>query len=112
MILVFLGVIIVGYASSETQSAATHDSHQPLQPLQPQRRIDQSLQPASSTDAPANDNSDATVDGGTSATRAALGGVLVVGSQLFTALQMCLEERFVTGYNMPALLAVGYEVCS
>lgn len=38
-----------------------------------------------------------------------LGNGLVVLSQLFTALQMCLEERFVTGYNLPALVAVGSE---
>jgi len=41
--------------------------------------------------------------------RAMVGNLLVVGSQVFTALQMCLEEKFVTGYNMPALLAVGWE---
>jgi len=38
-----------------------------------------------------------------------LGDLLVVFSQLFTALQMVLEERFVTGHSMPALLAVGCE---
>tara|TARA_B110001452_G_scaffold210833_1_gene181263 strand:+ start:1020 stop:2297 length:1278 start_codon:yes stop_codon:yes gene_type:complete len=38
-----------------------------------------------------------------------LGDVLVVGSQLFAALQMVLEETFVTGHNMPALQAVGCE---
>ena len=38
-----------------------------------------------------------------------IGNLLVVFSQMFTALQMCLEERFVKGYNMPALLAVGWE---
>jgi len=38
-----------------------------------------------------------------------LGDLLVVFSQLFTSLQMVLEERFVTGHRMPALLAVGCE---
>jgi len=38
-----------------------------------------------------------------------LGNVLVVLSQLFVALQMCLEERFVTGFKVPALVAVGNE---
>ena len=40
---------------------------------------------------------------------ALLGDALVVASQLFTAAQMVVEERFVTGYNIPALLAVGWE---
>lgn len=38
-----------------------------------------------------------------------LGDILVVGSQLFAALQMVLEETFVTGHNIPALQAVGCE---
>jgi len=33
----------------------------------------------------------------------------VVVSQLFVATQMCIEERFVTGHDMPALLTVGCE---
>ena len=40
---------------------------------------------------------------------ALVGNVLVVLSQGFTALQMVVEERFVTGYSVPALLAVGWE---
>ncbi|KAL3913016.1 MAG: hypothetical protein SGPRY_008133 [Prymnesium sp.] len=40
-------------------------------------------------------------------------GVFTVGAAstltLFTALQMCVEERFVTGYKLPALVAVGNE---
>ena len=35
--------------------------------------------------------------------QALLGAMLVVASQVFTALQMCLEERFVTGYDLPAV---------
>lgn len=38
-----------------------------------------------------------------------LGNALVVGSQLFTAVQMCVEERFLLGYSVPALVAVGWE---
>jgi len=37
------------------------------------------------------------------------GDALVVVSQLFVATQMCIEERFVTGHDMPALLTVGCE---
>ena len=44
-----------------------------------------------------------------SASSPLFGNFLVVFSQLFTALQMCLEERFVAGYNVPALVAVGNE---
>ena len=43
------------------------------------------------------------------ATNPLLGDALVVCAQLFTALQMCLEERFCKGYNVPALVAVGWE---
>ena len=42
-------------------------------------------------------------------TQALLGSLLVVAAQCFTALQMVVEERFVTGYNVPALMAVGWE---
>jgi drug/metabolite transporter (DMT)-like permease len=38
-----------------------------------------------------------------------LGGAFVVISQMFTALQMCVEERFVNGYHAPALAVVGWE---
>ena len=38
-----------------------------------------------------------------------LGDACVVLSQVFYALQMCLEERFVVGYKIPALQAVGWE---
>merc|ERR1712228_920370 len=38
-----------------------------------------------------------------------LGNGLVVLSQLFTASQMVLEERFVSGHNVSALQAVGWE---
>jgi len=37
------------------------------------------------------------------------GDVLVVAAQIFTAVQMVVEERFVSGHDMPALLAVGCE---
>ena len=77
---VFVGVITVGCASSLAAEAA----------------------PASAA---------ATAAAATSGagTRAVVGSLLVVVSQMFTAVQMCLEERFVTGYNLPALLAVGWE---
>lgn len=38
-----------------------------------------------------------------------LGSVLTAFAQLFTASQMCLEEKFCHGYGTPALLAVGWE---
>jgi drug/metabolite transporter (DMT)-like permease len=40
---------------------------------------------------------------------ALLGNALVIISQIFTASQMVVEERFLTGYSLPALVAVGWE---
>ncbi|KAF8058115.1 SLC35F6 [Scenedesmus sp. PABB004] len=39
------------------------------------------------------------------------GDALVVGAQMFTALQFILEEKFLVKYKVPALLAVGLEGC-
>ena len=58
---------------------------------------------ASSTD------SAATASSEHATTQAMVGSALVVASQVFTALQMVAEEKFVTGYNAPALMAVGWE---
>eukprot|EP00908_Phaeocystis_cordata_P026792 Transcript_9298.p1 GENE.Transcript_9298~~Transcript_9298.p1 ORF type:complete len:409 (-),score=129.10 Transcript_9298:141-1367(-) len=52
---------------------------------------------------------DAPAEAATPSSNALLGDLLVVFSQLFTSLQMVLEERFVTGHRMPALVAVGCE---
>ena len=38
-----------------------------------------------------------------------LGDLLIVIAQIVTATQMVVEEKFVTGHNVPALLAVGWE---
>lgn len=37
------------------------------------------------------------------------GDLLIVMAQIVTATQMVVEEKFVTGHNVPALLAVGWE---
>jgi len=39
----------------------------------------------------------------------ALGAVFILIAQVFTAIQFIIEEKFVTGKNIPALQAVGYE---
>lgn len=88
MFLVFMGVLVVGSASS--MIAGEQPSGQ-----QQQAQHDVRQQASASTSK--------------AGARAMLGNALVVFSQLFTALQMCLEERFVTGYNAPALVAVGWE---
>ena len=87
MFLVFMGVLVVGSASSMIGGAAIGQ--------QQQAQHDVRQQASASTSK--------------AGSRAMLGNALVVFSQLFTALQMCLEERFVTGYNAPALVAVGWE---
>ena len=38
-----------------------------------------------------------------------LGDVLIVSAQVVTAFQMCVEEKFLTGKDIPALQAVGWE---
>ena len=38
-----------------------------------------------------------------------LGNTLIVVAQVVTAVQMVVEERYVSGKNIPALQAVGYE---
>lgn len=52
---------------------------------------------------------DAAEDGGEGVGNPRLGDACVVLSQVFYAVQMCLEERFVVGYKIPALQAVGWE---
>lgn len=37
------------------------------------------------------------------------GDLLIIAAQIVTASQMVIEEKFVTRYNVPALLAVGWE---
>jgi len=37
------------------------------------------------------------------------GDLLIVMAQIVTATQMVVEEKFITGHNVPALLAVGWE---
>lgn len=37
------------------------------------------------------------------------GDLLIIAAQVVTATQMVIEEKFVTRYNVPALLAVGWE---
>jgi len=51
----------------------------------------------------------ATADSRRSGNAAMLGNALVIVSQVFTASQMVVEERFVTGFSVPALVAVGWE---
>jgi len=43
------------------------------------------------------------------ADEAFLGNMLIIVAQVITAVQMCIEEKFVGGYNIPALQAVGWE---
>ena len=90
MLLVFAGVLTVGTAST-AMAAADADSSQGDGSLgsggSGGSGSGGSGQPASSH----------------ARGQALLGSVLVVASQLFTALQMCLEERFVTGYDLPAV---------
>jgi hypothetical protein len=92
MVLVFAGVLTVGSASALNVNG-----------LDPQW-----IANASSTELD-DEIREQLSDEVRAAARAMLGNVLVVGSQVFTALQMCLEERFVTGYSLPALVAVGWE---
>jgi len=40
-----------------------------------------------------------------------LGDILIIVAQVVTAVQMVVEEKFVGGYNVSALQAVGYEGC-
>ena len=40
-----------------------------------------------------------------------LGDSFVVGAQLLAALQFIVEEKYLTRYSVPALLAVGLEGC-
>lgn len=40
---------------------------------------------------------------------AALGDLMIVAAQIIVAVQMVVEEKFVNGKNIPALLAVGWE---
>ena len=40
-----------------------------------------------------------------------LGDCFVVGAQLLAALQFIVEEKYLTRYSVPALLAVGLEGC-
>lgn len=37
------------------------------------------------------------------------GDLLIIAAQIVTATQMVVEEKFVTGYRVPALQAVGWE---
>ena len=38
-----------------------------------------------------------------------LGNALVIGAQILVAAQVCVEERFVAGYRIPALQVLGWE---
>jgi hypothetical protein len=38
-----------------------------------------------------------------------LGDLLIIGAQVVAATQMVLEEKFVSGLDIPALQAVGWE---
>lgn len=86
--LILLGVFIVGLASTLANKGetTTHHNH---------------------TNVPAefqgcgNDTS--------KADKAFLGNILIVAAQFIAAIQMCVEEKFVGGYNIPALQAVGWE---
>ena len=46
-----------------------------------------------------------------SASNPSLGNLIIVLAQVVVGVQMCWEERYVTEYNIPALLVVGWEVC-
>jgi len=46
---------------------------------------------------------------GGGASNPAVGNTLIVAAQLVVAAQMCVEEKFVNGKNIPALQAVGFE---
>eukprot|EP00164_Ancoracysta_twista_P005136 GFYU01007002.1.p1 GENE.GFYU01007002.1~~GFYU01007002.1.p1 ORF type:complete len:401 (-),score=118.10 GFYU01007002.1:293-1495(-) len=51
------------------------------------------------------------IGGGSSgdASNPMLGNILICSAQVIVAAQMCIEEKFVGGYNVPALQAVGWE---
>jgi drug/metabolite transporter (DMT)-like permease len=45
----------------------------------------------------------------TGATNAPLGNAIIILAQIVVGCQMCWEEKYVTEYNIPALLVVGWE---
>eukprot|EP00656_Telonema_subtile_P039914 TRINITY_DN449_c0_g1_i5.p1 TRINITY_DN449_c0_g1~~TRINITY_DN449_c0_g1_i5.p1 ORF type:complete len:421 (-),score=87.63 TRINITY_DN449_c0_g1_i5:192-1454(-) len=50
-------------------------------------------------------------DDSKSSSKMMLGNMIIVGAQMVTAVQMCVEEKFLGGHNIPALAAVGWEGC-
>ena len=66
--------------------------------------------PAAGGDAPTSKAAAVAAEAAMAASATALvGDALVVLSQIATATQMCLEERFLTGRSLPTMLAVGWE---
>jgi len=88
--MVIVGVAIVGYASISNSSS--DDSS----PSNSTRTNSTNPYPGCGTDSGKKD-------------QAILGNMLIIGAQVITAVQMCIEEKFVGGYNIPALAAVGWE---
>jgi len=46
---------------------------------------------------------------GSSGNSATVGNILIIVAQLIVAVQMVVEEKFISGYNVPALQVVGWE---
>jgi len=46
---------------------------------------------------------------GTDQSKATLGNILIIFAQIIVAVQMVVEEKFIDGYNIPALQVVGWE---
>jgi len=47
--------------------------------------------------------------GCTPSSNATLGNILIILAQIIVAVQMVVEEKFISGYNVPALQVVGFE---
>lgn len=46
-----------------------------------------------------------------SGSNAIVGNILIIAAQIIVSVQMVVEEKFIAGYDVPALQVVGYEGC-
>jgi drug/metabolite transporter (DMT)-like permease len=114
MMLVLIGVGIVGYASvaakSGTPTPGYHSGSTDLYSPYDVRATWAAYSSGSYSSGGNSSNPYANCGTAASAeSQAFLGNCLIVASQLIVAVQMCVEEKFVGGYNIPALQAVGWE---